>query len=72
MGREGVWVCSHVISKKAAVFLHFHQFIDDPMIDAGEEIHMMVIITRMVIKRLLFSVSVSTVLSAIMALMSFQ
>ena len=71
MGREGVWVCSHVILKEAAVFCICVIF-DNSMVDDGEEIHMMVIITRMVIKRLLFSVSVSTVLSAIMALMSFQ
>ena len=68
-GGPGVFSCN---IEKGNCFKHLHQFIDDPKIDDGEEIHMMVIITRMVIKWLLFSVSVSTVLSAIMALMSFQ
>ena len=68
-GGPGVFSCN---IEKGSCFKHLHQFIDDPKIDDGEEIHMMVIITRMLIKRLLFSVSVSTVLPAIMALMSFQ
>ena len=71
-GGPGVFSCNIEYRKRQLCFKYLHQFIDDPKIDDGEEIHMMVIITRMLIKRLLFSVSVSTVLPAIMALMSFQ